>query len=162
MRNKEKGKKSNTFHSLPPFLRLNFTPLFPTCEYTSYDNSFFRAAEESLLQFLEHLLSLLPWPRSLQGCFSWFSSLLTGRQHFLPFLKHIFCKMPPPWLQDSAMPWEGWAGDSRNWLCPVWGWSSTATPHRGHPTAPTASDRAPIPNSYLYNPGNPHPIYIYI
>lgn len=36
--------------------------------------------------------------------------------------------------------------------------AATAASHRSHPAAPSA--RVPAPNPYLYNPGNPHPIYI--
>lgn len=65
-------------------------------------------------------------------------------------------------LGDRAQPWPEVGGLEGDRTSCVQHGAATAVPHRGHPAAPTASARAPQPNSYLYNPWNPHPIYIYI
>lgn len=56
---------------------------------------------------------------------------------FLPFLKHIFPKEPPPWLQDSAMPSGGLVGAAGT--IHVRHRAALAVPHRGPSAARAAS-----------------------
>lgn len=56
---------------------------------------------------------------------------------FSVFLKHIFTEMPPACLRGSAVPWVDPLEPSGA-IC-MWHRATVAPPHRGHPSALTAS-----------------------
>lgn len=80
------------------------------------------AAEEFLLQCMEHLLPvLLPW--CLQHCSS--HILLTSPScscaEVLPFLKYLFPSVPPPWPRGLTVPCDGSVGVVWKCLSLTWG-----------------------------------------
>lgn len=71
------------------------------------------AAEEYLLQCLEHFLLLLVWPWCPQGSFSCTSPHSSLPYTIFPFLKGVYPEVPSPWLGavglSCTLQWVCWS-----------------------------------------------------
>lgn len=109
------------------------------------------AAEEYLLQCLEHFLFLLFWSWCPQCSFSHISPHLSLPHSVFPFLKCVYPEVPPPWLGtvglSCTLQWACWsclelAASSMGQLQPSLTDASSAAPYYRHWTpAPNTNNK---------------------